>query len=166
MRLVLSLTGLMSSKKNCVRLSEQERAGLHKLWRSNRSSIREKTRARTLLLSDENCLSEDGGSRTDGEIARQLGCTPLTVSKLRERAAVRGALESVKREVQQKRKARKLNGRQEAQLIAVTCSTPPEGRVRWSLVLLRERLIEMEVVEHIGLETIRSTLKKTRSSRG
>ena len=57
-------------------------------------------------------------------------------------------------------------GKQEAQLIAVTCSTPPEGRSRWSLVLLRERLIEIGVVEQIGLETIRTTLKKTRSSRG
>ena len=156
----------MSNKKNCVRLSEQERAGLHKVSRSNRASIREKMRARALLLCDENCLREEGGSRTDGEIAKHLGYTPLTVSKLRERAAVRGALESIKRQEQKKRKARKLDGRQEARLVAVTCSAPPEGRARWSLVLLRDRLIEMQVVEHIGLETIRQTLKKTSSSRG
>jgi len=156
----------MSSKKNLVKLSEDERAGLHKLSRSNRSSIREKTRARALLLSDVNCPRETDGSRTDGEIARQLGCTPLTVSKMRERAAARGALESVKREVQKKRKARKLDGKQEAHLVAVTCSAPPQGHARWSLRLLRERLLELEVVEHIGLETIRTTLKKTRSSHG
>jgi len=156
----------MSNKKNLVQLREAERFELHKLSRSNRSSIREKTRARALLLSDENCSREAGGSRTDEEIAHQLGCAALTVSKLRERAVVRGVLESVKRDVQKNRKARKLDGRQEAQLVAVTCSTPPKGRARWSLVLLRERLIEMQVVEHIGLETIRQTLKKTRSNRG
>jgi len=156
----------MSSKQNLVKLSEEERVGLQKLSRSNRSSIREKTRARALLLSDENCSREAGGSRADFEIARQLGCTPLTVSKMRERAAARGALESVKREVQKKRKARKLDGKQEAHLVAVTCSAPPQGHARWSLRLLRERLLELEVVEHIGLETIRTTLKKTRSSHG
>ena len=75
-------------------------------------------------------------------------------------------LESIRRSAQQQRKARKLDGRHEAQLVALACSVVPTGRSHWSLVLLRERLIEMQVVEHIGLETIRTTLKKTRSSRG
>ncbi len=156
----------MSSKKNIVKLSVDERAALHKVSRSNRASIREKTRARALLLSDEECAREDGGSRTDGEIARELGGTPLTVAKMRERAARRGTVESIRRGLQKRRKARKLDGRGEAQLIAVTCSAPPQGQARWSLRLLRERLVEMAVVEHIGLETIRTTLKKTRSNRG
>jgi hypothetical protein len=148
----------MSLKKNPAQLSASERVALSKVSRSNRASVREKTRARVLLLSDENCSREDGGSLTDGEIARRLGCAPLTVSKVR--AGERGVLESIRREEQKKRKARKLNGRGEAQLLALTCSAPPQGRSRWSLVLLRERLIEMEIVEHIGLETIRSPLKK------
>lgn len=156
----------MPRKQHLINLSREERAGLQKISRSNRHSIREKTRARILLLSDLSCSREHGGSRTDGEIASQLGCSPLTVSNVRSRAIERGAVESIRRGEQQKRKARKLNGRQEAQLVALTCSVPPEGRSRWSLVLLRERLIEMQVVEHIGLETIRTTLKKTRSSRG
>jgi hypothetical protein len=78
----------------------------------------------------------------------------------------RGAVESIRRGVQPKRKARKLDGRQEAQLVALTCSAPPAGHSRWSLVLLREKMIEMQMVEQIGLETLRTTLKKTRSSRG
>ncbi len=156
----------MPRKKNLVQLSQEERSGLEKMSRSNRASIREKTRARILLLSDGNCSREHGGNRNDAEIAKQLGCSPLTVSNVRSRAAQRGAVASTQRGEQQKRKARKLDGRQEAQLVALTCSAPPEGRSRWSLVLLRERLIEMQVVEHIGLETIRTTLKKTRSSRG
>jgi len=156
----------MSRKKHPVNLSPQERSGLEKVSRSNRASIREKTRARVLLLSDGNASREQGGSRSDGEIAKQLGCSPLTVSNVRRRACERGVVESIRRGEQQKRKARKLDGRQEAQLVALTCSAPPQGRARWSLVLLRERLIEMQVVEHIGLETIRTTLKKTPSSRG
>ncbi len=162
----------MPRKKNLVQLSQEERSGLEKMSRSNRASIREKTRARILLLSDGNCSREHGGNRNDAEIAKQLGCSPLTVSNVRSRAAQRGAVASTQRGEQQNRKARKarkarkLDGRQEAQLVALTCSAPPEGRSRWSLVLLRERLIEMQVVEHIGLETIRTTLKKTRSSRG
>ena len=75
-------------------------------------------------------------------------------------------MEAVGHKEQEKRKARKLDGAQEAQLIAVTCSAPPAGAARWSLKLLRARLIEMEVVESIGQETVRTTLKKIRSSRG
>ncbi len=139
---------------------------MKKLSDSNRVSIREKTRARILLLSDVSYSREQGASRTDAQIVEQLGCSALTVYNVRRRAVERGAVESIRREVQCKRKARKLDGRGEAQLIALTCSSPPEGAARWSLVLLRERLIEMQVVERIGLETIRTTLKKTRSSRG
>ena len=162
----------MSRKLNVVHLSEDERLFLQKASRSNRASIREKTRARVLLLSDSSCSRESGGSRSDSEIAHQLGCRPLTVSNIRKRACQRGVLESLKRGEQTNRKARKLDGRGEGQLVALTCSAPPEGYSRWSLVLLRERMIEMQIVEHIGfvehigLETIRSTLKKTRSSRG
>jgi transposase len=156
----------MSRKQHLINLSSEQRSRLEKMSCSNRVSIREKTRARILLLADGSCAREQGASRTDAEIVEQLGCSLLTVYNVRRRAVERGALESITRGVQHKRKARKLDGRQEAQLVALTCSTPPEGRSRWSLVLLRERLIEMEVVEHIGLETIRSTLKKMRSSRG
>ena len=156
----------MSRKQHLIHLSSQERSTLEKLSRSNRASIREKTRARILLLSDVSDAHEQGASRTDAQIVEQLGCSLLTVYNVRRRAVERGAVESITRGVQHKRKARKLDGRQEAQLVALTCSAPPQGRARWSLVLLRERLIEMQVVDHIGLETIRSTLKKTRSSRG
>ena len=156
----------MSKKQHLITLSSEERNALGKVSRSNRASIREKTRARILLLSDVSHAREQGASRTDAQIVEQLGCSPLAVYNVRRRAVERGAVQSITRGVQHKRKARKLDGRQEAQLVALTCSTPPEGHSRWSLVLLRERLIEMEVVEQIGLETIRSTLKKTRSSRG
>jgi len=156
----------MSRKQHLIQLNSQERTTLEKLSRSNRASIREKTRARILLLADTSCLGEKGASCTDAQIVEQLGCSPLTVYNVRRRAVERGAVESIRRGEQKQRKARKLDGRQEAQLVALTCSSPPDGHARWSLSLLRERLIEMEVVEQIGLETIRSTLKKINSSRG
>ncbi len=156
----------MSRKQHLIHLNAEDRNGLEKISRSNRASVREKTRARILLLSDVSQAREQGASRTDAEIVEQLGCSPLTVYNVRRRALERGALSSIRRGEQKQRKARKLNGRQEAQLVVLTCSTAPEGHARWSLRLLRERLIEMEVVEHIGLETIRQTLKKTRSSPG
>ncbi len=156
----------MSRKQHLINLSPEERSALEKISQSNQASIREKTRARILLLSDVSQAREQGASRTDVEIVEQLGCSPLTVYNVRRRALERGAVESIQRGEQKKRKARKLDGRQEAQLVALTCSAPPEGHSRWSLRLLRERLIEMEVVEQIGLETIRSTLKKINSSRG
>ena len=156
----------MSRKHHLIDLSAKERSELEKISRSNRASMREKTRSRILLLSDVSHSREQGASRTDAQIVEQLGCSALTVYNVRRRAIERGAVESIRREVQHKRKARKLDGRQEAQLVALTCSAPPQGRSRWSLVLLRNRLIEMQIVEQIGLETIRSTLKKPRSSRG
>lgn len=156
----------MPAKTHIICLSPEERAGLEKVSRSNRRSTLEKMRARILLLADTSLSREAGACRTDAEIVARLGCGMITVYKLRKRALERGALASVTRQEQGHRKARKLDGAQEAHLIAVVCSTPPEGAARWSLRLVRERLVELEVVEHIGLETIRTTLKKMNSSRG
>ena len=156
----------MPAKAHHILLSAEERAALEKVSCSNRASEREKKRARILLLCDEATSQEAGGSRSDARAAAQLKCSPNTVYQLRRRACERGAIEVVTRQEQHHRKARKLDGSQEAHLVAVACSTPPEGAATWTLRLLRERLIELEVVEHIGLETIRTTLKKTRSSRG
>lgn len=156
----------MSAKKNIVSLSEEERAALEKVSLSTRRSVREKTRARILLLSDSCRSQEEGGSLSDLAIAALLKVSKVTVVSVRQRAAERGTLGCIERQEQRRRKARKLDGEQEAKLVALACSPLPAGQARWSLRLLRERLIELEVVEQIGLETIRSTLKKTRSSRG
>ena len=156
----------MPAKVHHIRLNLEERAALEKVSRSNRRSEREKKRARILLLCDANTPYESGGSRLDAEVAAALKCNLNTVYGVRRRALKRGAVEVVKRAEQRHRKARKLDGAGEAHLIAVVCSTPPEGASRWSLRLVRERLMERDVVEHIGLETLRTTLKKTRLSRG
>ncbi len=156
----------MPAKKHIIELTAHERAALEKVSHSNRHSIREKTRARILFRSDTSQSREAGGSQGDSEIAAALKVSVQTVANVRQRAKQRGAVACLARQAQHHRKPRKLDGRQEAQLVALTCSAAPQGCARWSLVLLREKLIEMQVVEHIGLETIRQTLKKTRSSRG
>ena len=151
----------MPAKKYIIALTLAEQDALEQIARSHRRSPREKKRARILLLSDSQQPHEQGGSCIDEEVAAQLGCSMLTVYKVRKRAVERGVLASIEHKEQHNRKARALDGGQEAHLVALTCSTPPDGEARWSLRLLRERLIEMEVVEQIGLETIRTTLKKT-----
>ncbi len=156
----------MPAKKHIIFLTVEERAALEKASQCNRRSIREKTRARILLRSDTSQSRAAGGSLSDNEIAAILAVRVQTVSNVRQRAQQRGPLQCLVRQEQHRRKSRKLDGRQEAHLVALTCSAPPAGQARWSLVLLREKLIEMEVVEQIGLETIRTTLKKTRSSHG
>lgn len=156
----------MPTKKYVIALSADERTALDKIRISNRHSVREKTRARILLCSDQNVTREAGGSQSDARIAHHLKVSSLTVANVRQAACERGVLVCIKRQEQPRRKARKLDGRGEAQLVALTCSAPPEGSARWSLVLLRERLLAMQIVEHIGLETIRTTLKKTRSNLG
>lgn len=156
----------MSAKKHVVRLLSEERVALTKLSQCERRSIREKMRARILLRSDLNTSREDGGSQRDEEIAKSLKTSSLTIANVRKRAQERGALASIPRQVQKTRAPRRLDGQQEAHLVAITCSTPPLGAAKWSLRLVRERLLELEVIESIGLETIRQTLKKTRSNPG
>ncbi len=168
----------MSSKKYRILLNDDDRAKLEKVGRSSRRSPREKLRARILLLADESGPNPNPNPNqnavslvplvplvplSDSHIAKSLRCAPVTVSKLRNRAAVRGAVESVSHKPQQNRKAHALDGEKEAQLIATVCSAPPMGRKRWTLRLIKDRLIEREVVESIGCETIRRTLKKTNS---
>ncbi len=160
------LTENMPAKQHIIKLTCQERAELEKISQSNRRSVREKTRARLLLGSDEALPREEGGSLTDLNLAALYKVNPLTVANVRRRAHERGVLACIERGEQKTRKARRLDGAGEAHLLAVVCSSPPDGTAQWTLRLIRERLIELEVIEQIGLETIRQTLKKTNSSRG
>jgi hypothetical protein len=96
-------------------LNEEERAALEKVARSTQRSVREKTRARILLLADTGCSREQDGGLKDEEIATRLRVAPLTVSQVRKKAVERGAVAAIKHKEQEKRKARKLDGGQEAQ---------------------------------------------------
>ncbi len=153
----------MSAKKHHVSLTQTERDELVRLSKSQRHSERERKRARILLLADE---AKEGGADKDAAIAQQVKVAPLTVNRVRQRFAERGLHKSLTHKEQERRKPRVLDGEAEAFLVATTCSTPPEGQARWSLRLLRDALIEQQIVDAIGKETVRQTLKKMRSNRG
>ncbi len=145
-----------------ISLQAEERAELEKIGRANKRSPREKTRARILLLSDTNC--EEGTLKVEA-IARRLRVSPATVVRVKKAFLERG-VGSVFREEQQKRKTRVLDGEAEAFLIATVCSEAPQGRKRWTLELLKDKVIAAGYVDEVAKETIRQTLKKTNSSLG
>jgi transposase len=115
------------------------------------------TRARILLLSD--------GGKTDAQIAEALGIGRSTVERTRQKYAQEG-LEVALSEKPRPGAKPKLDERQRAYLVALACSEPPQGREHWTMQLLADRLVELGMVEEISDETVRRTLKKTRSSRG
>jgi transposase len=126
---------------------------LTSLTRRGTHPARTITRARALLLAER-------GLR-DGEIATALGVHARTITRLRRRAIEAGVLAALHDRPRPGGQP-KLDGQQEALLVALACSEPPTGRSQWSMQLLAERLVELEVVEAISDETVRRTLKKTR----
>jgi transposase len=144
-------------KKYIVDLDERERDQLEQLTTKGESGARRIRRARILLLADED--------RLDKEIASFLGAAVTTVERVRKRFVEEG-LEAALSERPRPGAARKLDGRQEAFLMALACSDAPEGRGRWSMRMLADRLVELEVVEEISDETVRRTLKRGTSNRG
>ena len=149
-------------KKYVVRLDEAERAFLTDLASTGTAPARTLTHARILLKADQ---GPGGPGWTDERIAEALEVGRRTVERVRE-ALVEEGLDAALRRRRPPARRRKLDGAGEAHLVAVACSAPPEGRARWTLRLLADRLVELEVVESICPETVRLTLKKTRSSRG
>jgi transposase len=148
--------GLMA-KRYLVTLSEDERAHLLALTKKGTLSARKLTRAHILLQADV------GG--TDAAIAAALHVGIATVERVRKRCVEEG-LEAALRERPRPGGHRKLDGKQEAFLIALACSTPPEGRTCWTMQLLAGKLVELQVVDAISDETVRRTLKKISSSHG
>jgi len=149
------------TKKYIVRLEPQEREDLRKLVSKGKGAARKLTHARILLQAD---VSESGPGWTDGQIAEAMGVTTRTVEHVRQRCVEQGleaALERKKRE--HGPTPRILDGAKEAKLVAVCCSKPPQGRRRWTLNLLADRLVELRIVEAISSDTVRRTLEKKRA---
>jgi len=153
----------MPQKKYLVTLTPDERADLAKLVSAGRRSARTITRARILLKADQ---ADGGPAWDDGRIAEALGCGRRTAERVRERFVERGLEAALTHKPQDRpSRERKLDGAAEARLIALACSAPPDGRARWTLKLLADRMVELEVVDSLSDETVRRTLKKTNSSR-
>jgi hypothetical protein len=153
----------MSAKKHHVELTPEQRSHVEKIARSNKASIRERARARILLAVDG---AQPGGAQKDAAAARASGSCAVTVAYVRARFVLRGLEAALHHREQARRKARKLDGAAEAHLVALVCGAPPEGRKRWSLHLLADQMVAAGFCEDLSHETVRQTLKKTRSSPG
>jgi transposase len=146
-----------------VSLTAEQRAELRGLVGSGVAPARVLTRARILLKADH---GEGGPGWSDAAIAGALDVHPSTVQRVRRRFAEEGLGPTLARKRPDRVYERRLDGRQEARLIALACSAPPDGQARWTLRLLAGELVRLEVVEGVSHETVRRTLKKTTSSRG
>jgi transposase len=149
--------------KYLVRLDADERVQLQALVDEGRGSKSVRTRARILLKADE---SEQGPAWPDPRVAEFAEAGLSTVHRVRQRFVEEGFEAAVFRKPATGRQYRKLDGAAEARLVAEACSPPPKGRARWTLKLLADRLVELEIVESIGTTTVHETLKKTNSNRG
>jgi transposase len=147
----------MPLPKYIVRLTAEERAHLEDLIRTGKRAASALIHARILLKADG---GEGGPGWDDERIAEAVECGTSTVYRVRQAFVEEGLAAALFRKKPTDRQYRKLDGAQEAQLIALACGTPPEGRNRWTLQLLADRLVELEAVESISPECVRMTLKK------
>jgi transposase len=151
-------------KKCRVTLTTGERDQLTALPVAGKASATKQAHARILLKADE---SEGGPAWADTRIAEAVEVSVATVERVRERFVEQGFAAALVRKPQaQPSRRAKIDGAAEARLITLACSKPPPGRAAWTMQLLADRLVELQVVESISDEAVRKTLKKTRSSRG
>lgn len=147
-------------KKYVVRLTKEQRTKLETLVRSGRAHARKLLYARILLKADAG-----GPDRwTDEKIADALDVSTATVARERRRFCEEGLEVALMPRKPGRPRRRVLDGRAEAHLVALSCSEPPEGRERWSLRLLADRMVELGYADELSYETVRRTLKKTSSS--
>ena len=147
----------MPVSKYKVELTQSERFALIETSGRGKPLARTVKRALALLKADEGLL--------DREVAEAVSLSAATVARVRRRFVEEG-LEAAINDRPRSGRERKLSGRQEAHLVAIACSSPPEGHVNWTLHLLADKVVAMEFAGSISLETVRQILKKTNSSRG
>jgi len=149
------------ARKYVVRLTPEERCELDSLVRTGRTQAYRIRHANILMAVDA-----DGPNWTDDQAAQAFRCHRNTVRNVRQRFVERGLEAALGRKEQlNPRRKRILDGEGEARLIAIACSEPPQGRARWTLKMLADKLVALEVVDSISDQTVRRTLKKTKSDR-
>ena len=150
-------------KKYIVTLTDEERRMLQEMLSRGKAAARKLTHARILLKAD----AADGGPNwNDERIAEGLEVGRATVERVRKEFVEEGLEAALERRKPRRVYLRKLDSDGEAHLVALACGKPPEGRSRWTLQLLADRMVELQYVEEISYQTVRRTLKKTRSSLG
>ena len=147
----------MPVSKYKVELTQSERSALIETSGRGKPLARTLKRALALLKADEGLL--------DREVAEAVSLSAATVARVRRRFVEEG-LEAAINDKSRSGRERKLDGKQEAHLVAIACSNAPEGHTNWTLHLLADKVVELEFAGSISLETVRQILKKTNSSRG
>ncbi len=153
----------MPAKIYKVTLTTEEREKLTALVSKGTGSAPRLKRAHIMLMADEN--QEEGGWK-DADIAKALHAHVRTVERTREKCVEMGVEAALNHRRPSKTRAKVLDGDAEARLAQLACSEAPDGREQWSLQLLTDKLIELEVVETVSKETVRTTLKKMNLSLG
>lgn len=145
--------------KYSVKLNQEQRQMLEEVVKKGEAPARKITHANILLKADR---GEQGPRWTMKKIQEAFGVGSTTVKMVKKRCVENGIEDALNRREQPERpEKRKINGKQEAQIIAVLCTEKPEGQERWTLRALTERIIELEIVEQVSDETVRTVLKKT-----
>ena len=150
------------NKKYIIRLTPEERTTLDTLISSGKAPARTQTHARILLKAD---CSPQGPAWPDHAISDALDVSLPTIQRVRQALVLNGFEAALHRKPSAPRH-RKLDGHQEAHLVALACSTPPEGHKHWSLRLLTKKFVALDHIDSVGRETVRQILKKTTSNRG
>jgi transposase len=153
---------LTMKKKYGVILTETQREELYKLIAAGTAPARKLTHARVLLKADQ---SPQGPGWVDERIADAVEVSQPAISRIRKQYVEEGLEAALDRRAPNREYHRKLDGEQEARLIALACSEPPMGQARWSLRLLADKLVELEVVPEVSYQTVGRILKKTSSGR-
>ena len=149
--------------KDIVTLAQEERDGLEQLLAKGKAAARKLMHARILLKAD---AGEHGPAWKDEAIVNPLDGGTATGSPIRERFVMEGFEAALQPKRPDRVYERRLDGKGEAQLVTIACSQPPDGRTRWAMRMLADRLVDLGVVDRISAQTVRLTLKKTNSSRG
>jgi len=150
-------------KKYIVTLTDEERGRLQEMLSRGKAAARKLMHARILLKAD---APPGGPGWNDEAIAEALEVGRATVERVRKEFVEEGLDAALERRRPRRVYLRKLDGEGEAHLVALACQKPPEGRSRWTLHLLADRMVPLEYVDAISYQTVRRTLKKTRSSLG
>ena len=150
-------------KRYRVTLTEAEGEELQALVSAGKAAARKLVRARILLLADQ---GSGGPAKSDREIVDALGCGQATVGRVRKQFVEEGIETTLVPKPTMRTYERRLDGKAGAHLVAIACGAPPEGRARWTLRLLADRMVGLGHVESVCHETVRQTLKKTNSSLG
>jgi transposase len=152
------------AKRYIVRLTDEERSQLRELLARERLAAQKRMRAQMLLKAD---AGKDGPAWADTRIAEAFEVSVVTVEKVRKRYVLEGLDAAIERKKQCRPSRRRvLDGEKEARLVALCCGKVPAGRGRWTLRMLADELVELQIVDHVSHETVRQALKKTSYSLG